>query len=257
MTPRQAFENISARARRLLRYHDGLVNIRQRGMRQDWRASCCQFMRWPQTASIDRVDSKDAVVILRHDSALVSRDFSSDALDDLLRASLTLGVSGLDRYLHERVVKRIVNCLRSRDLHSAQEKLAIPATLAVRMTEAWRGASKGGKKTRPANQLRISLQEALHLRTFQSWREIEEAFELMGITGVTGRLQSAYGVGDIKPTRAQLNSIVQRRHRIVHEGDLVRHKRAGHSRVHPLKRKYVSDSLDFIDTLVGHLESIV
>src|SRR5206468_3561911 len=175
--PKQAFDHISGRARRLLRYHDGLVNIRQRAMRQDWKASCCQFMRWPQTAAIDRVDSKDAVVILRDGSGLSTKDFSAEALDDLLRASLALGVSALDRYLHERIVKRIVTCLRSRDLHSTQEKLAIPATLAVRMTEAWSGASQKGKKTRPANQLRISLQEALHTRTFQSWREIEEAFE--------------------------------------------------------------------------------
>ena len=131
-------------------------------MRQDWKASCCQFMRWPQTAAIDRVDSKDAVVILRDGSGLSTKDFSAEALDDLLRASLALGVSALDRYLHERIVKRIVTCLRSRDLHSTQEKLAIPATLAVRMTEAWSGASQKGKKTRPANQLRISLQEALH-----------------------------------------------------------------------------------------------
>ena len=124
------------------------------------------------------------------------------------------------------------------------------------MTEAWKKSSKAGEPIRPANQLRISLQDALHLRTFQSWREIEEAFELIGVTGITGTLQTAYGAGDIKPIKAQLNALVQRRHRIVHEGDLVRHKRAGQSRVNPLKRKYVADSLDFIDTLVSHLDAI-
>jgi hypothetical protein len=218
--------------------------------------TCCKFMHWPQSSVIDRVDSKDAVVILRHGSGLSSQDFSAAAMDDLLRASLTFGVSALDRYLHERVVKKIIACLRSGDLRSAQEKLAIPATLALRMTEDWRKASRAGRHTRPANQLRIALQEALHLRTFQSWREIEEAFELMGITALTEKLQTAYGIGDIRPFKNQLNVLVKRRHRVVHEGDLVRHKRAGHSRVHPLKRKYVADSLDFIDQLVEHLEAI-
>jgi len=225
-------------------------------MRKDWKASCIKFMHWRAGASIDRVDSKDAVVILRDGAALARSDFSSEALDDLLRSSLALGVSALDRYLHERVVKSIVKSLRSADLKSAQERLAIPAILAVRMTKDWKKAARSGKPIRPANQLRISLQEALHLRSFQTWREIEEAFELIGITGVMGKLQTAYGVGDITPVRSQLNSVVQRRHRIVHEGDLVRHKRAGQPRMHPLKRKYVADSLDFLDGLVGHLEGI-
>lgn len=256
MTPRKAFDDISQRARRLLRYHDGLVNLRQRTMRKDWKASCCKFMHWKSGASIDRVDSKDAVVILRDGAGLTRDDFSTEALDDLLRASLALGVSALDRYLHERVVKKIVKSLRSSELLYAQEKLTIPATLAVRMTEDWRKASNAGKALRPANQLRISLQEALHLRTFQSWREIEEAFELIGVTGITGRLQTAYKIGAIKPIKAQLNALVQRRHRIVHEGDLVRHKRAGHSRVNPVTRKYVADSLDFIDSLVSKLDAL-
>lgn len=256
MTSRQAFDHISQRARRLLRYHDGLVNVRQRAMRRDWKASCCRFLNWKKDASIDRVDSKDALVILRDGANLTRHDFSAEALDDLLRASLALGVSALDRYLHERVVKKIVKSLRGGNLRSAQEKLTIPATVAVRMTEDWKRASRVGRPTRPANQLRISLQDALHLRTFQSWREIEEAFELIGVTGITGTLQTAYRIGDIKPIKAQLNALVQRRHRIVHEGDLVRHKRAGRSRVNPLTRKYVADSLDFVETLVGHLDAI-
>lgn len=256
MTAKQAYDHVAQRARRLLRYHDGLINVRKRGMRADWKSSFCRFMHWPQTAAIDRIDSKDAVVVLRHDSGLAAKDFSTAALDDLLRASLTLGVSALDRYLHERVVKRVIQSLRSTDLRSAQEKLEIPAIFALRMTETWRRASRDGTNSRPANQLRIALQESLHRRTFQNWREIEEAFELIGVSGITGTLQTAYAVGDMKPIKAELNALVQRRHLIVHEGDLVRHKRAGQSRVHSIARKYVADSLDFIDTLVQHLENV-
>jgi hypothetical protein len=53
-----------------------------------------------------------------------------------------------------------------------------------------------------------------------------------------------------------VDAIVQRRHFIVHEGDLVRHERGGQTRVHPITRKYVDDSLAFLDTLVGHLEGL-
>lgn len=165
-------------------------------MRADWKASFCSLMHWPKGAHIDRVDSKHALVVLRDGSTLTRDDFSSEALDDLLRAALAMGISALDRYLHERVVKRIIVALRGRHLRPAQESLTIPATLALKMTEALRRASKAKKAVRPANQLRIALQESLHTRTFQSWREIEQAFELIGISGLTGKLQAAYGDGE-------------------------------------------------------------
>jgi hypothetical protein len=257
MTPRQAYDHIAVRARRLLRLHDGLVNTRQRKMRRDWKAGFCRLMHWRQDSGIDRVDSKDALIILRHGASLSSSDFSASAVDDLLRAALALGVGALDRYVHERVVKQVIRSLRGRTLRPAQERLAISAPLALRMTEALRKAARDGKRIRPANQFRIALQETLHRRTFQNWREIEEAFELIGISGLAGKLQSAYGVADITPIRSQLNNIAQRRHFIVHEGDLIRHQRGGQTRVHPITRKYVQDSLAFFDTLVAHLEATV
>jgi hypothetical protein len=213
-------------------------------------------MRWPQGAAIERVDSKDAVLVLRDGAVLTATDFSKTALDDLLRSALTLGASALDRYLHERIVKRVVTSLRAADPLPAQEKLTISAILALRMTEALRKALKNGKQVRPANQLRIALQDSLHTRTFQSWRQIEAAFELIGLGGLTGRLQTAYRIGNIGPIRAQLDTLVQRRNFIVHEGDLVRHERGGQTRVHPIARKYVADSLDFLDTFVAHLETV-
>ncbi len=79
---------------------------------------------------------------------------------------------------------------------------------------------------------------------------------MIGLTGVTGKLQAAYRVDDIRPIKGQLDKLVQRRHWIVHEGDLVRHKRAGKLKLHPLERRYVADSLHFVDTLVGHLDRI-
>jgi hypothetical protein len=225
-------------------------------MRTDWKASFCTLMHWPKGAAIDRVDSKQALVVLRHGSTLKKDDFASEALDDLLRAALAMGISALDRYLHERVVKRVIVGLRAKQLKRAQEALTIPATLALKMTEALRKAAKAKQTVRPANQLRIALQESLHTRTFQSWREIEEAFELIGVSGLTGKLQTAYGNGDMGPIKKQLGLLVQRRNFIVHEGDLVRHERGGQVRVHAITRKYVEDSLDFLDTLVAHLETI-
>jgi hypothetical protein len=74
MTPRQAYDQIAARSRRLLRFHDGLVNTRARGMRRDWKSGFCHLMHWPQGSQIDRIDSKDALIVLRHGSDLSASD---------------------------------------------------------------------------------------------------------------------------------------------------------------------------------------
>ena len=256
MTPKQAYDNISSRARRLLRFHDGLVNTRARGIRSDWKTAFCKLMHWPRQSAIDRIDSRDAMIVLRNGSGLSADDFTSDAVDDLLRSSLAVGVSALDRYVHERVVRQVVTSLRGSKLRSAPEKLSIPAILALRMTDELRRAQRAGEGVRPANQLRIALQEALHRRTFQSWREIEDAFELIGVSGLTASLKTAYGVANLDPIKEQLDTIVQRRHQIVHESDLVRHQRGGQPRVHPITKKNVHDSLDFFDQFVNHLEEM-
>lgn len=253
MTPSEAYENIMQRARRLLYLHDGLVNVRRRRIRRDWKENFCRLMRWPLNSSIERVDSRDALVILRPTATLGPNDFQADALDDLLRSALTFGVSGLDRYVHERVVKGIIAALKATELNRRQEEFSIPAVLALQAADAVRRAGREGRDVRPANEIRKRVQEMLHLRPFQNWRQVEEAFELIGIKGLAGQLQDAYGVGDFTPIRRQLDDIVSRRHRIVHEGDLVRHERGGKTRKNDVSRKYVEESLTFLDTFVGNL----
>ena len=96
----------------------------------------------------------------------------------------------------------------------------------------------------------------LHRRPLQSWREIEFAFELLVVTDLAGQLQAAYRLGAIGPTKGQLGRIVEKRNLIVHEGDLVRHQRGGYVRKLEVSPRFVADSLDFLDTFVGHLEGV-
>jgi len=96
-----------------------------------------------------------------------------------------------------------------------------------------------------------------HKKPFQSYREIDYAFKLLGINNLTGQLQAAYGTGDLKTVKTQLANIAKRRNQIVHEGDLVFHERGGQVKWHNIERKYVADSLDFLDVFVGHLVSVV
>lgn len=225
-------------------------------MKTSWAPKFSRFMGWRIASNIDRIDSRDAVVVLRDGATLTREDFSTEALDDLLRSAIMLGVSGLDRYVHERVVKNIVKSLRAGNLNRSQEEFSIPAHLALDVTRALQDASKRGEGLRPANEIRNKVQEIIHLRPFQSWREIEYAFELIGISNLSGQLQTAYAVGDIRPKKRELNEIVRRRNNIVHEGDLIRHKRGGKTKCNSLSPKFVRDGLTFLDDLCEKLDAI-
>lgn len=81
MTPKQCFDNILNRARRLLVIHDGLVNRRRYRIRADWAASFKTLMHWPQADDIERVDSTDAIIVLKDGARLAVSDFTADALE--------------------------------------------------------------------------------------------------------------------------------------------------------------------------------
>jgi hypothetical protein len=258
MQPIDAFNDTHFRAVRLLRYHDGLINTRQRSIRSDWKANFCRLMHWPQSSEIERVDSNDAVVILRNQASLTPDDFSSDALDDLLRAAITFGVSAIDRYVHERIVKAFVAAFRATQLTKNQREFQVPATLAIDIVNRVHGARRAGEAIRPANEIRKVVQETLHKRPFQSWREIEYGFSLIGCKDLGKAIRDAHTLSpqDLDAIKEQLNKIVSRRNRIVHEGDLPRHQRGGQVYVQEIRRQWVQDSLDFLSVFANRLEAI-
>jgi hypothetical protein len=196
MTPLEAYKDTASRARQFIRFYEGLrlINIRRRRIRKDWKEAFCRLMHWPLTSQIERVDSADAILILRDGANLKSSDFTSDALTDLLRSAIVYGVSALDRYIHERVVHNIITALKKTPRTKQQDNFSIPVTTAIKITEAVSKARRAGNNVRPANEVRNKIQEILHQRPFQSWREIEYAFELLGVSNFAGQLQTAMNI---------------------------------------------------------------
>ena len=256
MQPIQAYEHARDRALLLVRLSEGLTNRRSRGIRSDWKASFCHLMHWPKGSAIQRIDGKDAIIILRDGCSLGREDFEPEMLQELLRSALVLGVSALDRYMHERIVKKIVGALTKGKLCKEQVEFSIPATVAIQVANRVVRARRHGDAVRPTNEIRIEIQRLLHKRTFQSWRELEEGFKLIGITGISGKLQSAYRTATIKPIQDQLNRIAASRNLIVHEAALIRHKRGGKPRMHPISLGEVRKAINFLDDLISKLEAV-
>lgn len=258
MTPIQAYDHARDRALLLFRLCEGLTNRRSRSIRSDWKASFCTLMHWPQNSEIQRIDGKDAIVILRDGCSLHESDFGAVVFQELLRSALVMSVSALDRYMHERITKKIVGALQKGNLCKEQNEFLIPATVAIQVAIKMVNARKETEKKaiRPANEIRNAIQELLFKRTFQSWREIEEGFRLIGVLGLSGKLQPAYQVADMGPTKSTLNKIARTRNRIVHEADLVRHKKGGKPRLHPISASDVRNAIEFLDDLVKKLELV-
>jgi hypothetical protein len=95
MKPLDTYRDTASRARPFLEYHDGLMNTRARRIRSDWKGKFQALMHWPANSPIERVDSSDAVIVLRPGATLTPDHFTQDWLDDQLRAALTFGVSAL------------------------------------------------------------------------------------------------------------------------------------------------------------------
>lgn len=258
MTPLEAFQDTLDRAKYFLRLRNGIINVRKRQIRSDWKARFCTLMHWNQGDDISRVDSADAVVILRDHASLTTEDFSATATDDLLRSALVYGVSAIDRYMHERVVRNIVPALKATPLNREQREFSIPASQVMAMAKRAAKASHAGESIRPANDVRNAVQDLLHKRPIQSWREIDWAFKLFGETKFETKLRTALHVAKIDSTKATIAGITFRRNSIVHEGDLYRFQRAGKAqlKVKEISPSYVADSLDFIEKFVLAIDTI-
>jgi len=218
MTPKAAFDNIVERAERLVAFHGEMAA----GL------AIVNPMTGPQRNVLN---------------------------DDLLRSALVLAVAALDRYVHDRVTKGIASAYKKGNLNREQEEFSIPVSLAFEIATRASRAQGEQKQTRAANLVRNQVQEILHKRPFQSWREIEVAFSLIGITGLAGHIQNAAHLGDIGPYKNQLNEIVRTRNLVVHEGHIRRHKRGGKSTLLEIDSATVTGAITYIKGFVGHLET--
>ncbi len=254
MKPIQAFENRLSRARKQIYLYRAFINTRSRKVNKNWLGAFKNLMSWSYKEEIKRIDSEDAILVLKSKSKLDFKDFSKESLDDLLRGSLSLGISALDRYVHERVIKNIIPALKSKDLNKEQKDFNLPVSVFINIAEKI-SKNKTGKNVRLANEIRNEIQDLLHKKPFQSWREIQYAFNLINIS-IDKEVQNIKRIKDIKLIRDTVNKIARRRNEIVHEGDLVKHERGGKVKMNKIDDTEVEDYLNFIADLVKTLELI-
>jgi hypothetical protein len=217
-------------------------------------------MHWPQKESIHRIDGQDAILILRQSSGITPARFSHEELSEVLRAALTTAVAALDRYCHEVLLSRIMKQTRKAESKWPKElqKISIPlgkAKAAIKHAGVRKG--KGGKiRSRPMNMIRHVLQEQFHRDTLQRPDDIARALSMIGVKGPWNECGKALNLPAEK-VKQRLNTIIDRRNRIVHEGDIKRFRRGGNVTLNPITAVEIKADVEWLKKLVAAIDGIL
>jgi len=191
------------------------------------------------------------MMILRESAQITSKNFNEEFTSELLRAAHATIVASLDRYCHELILSRVVMALGNSNHSQELRKLAIP------VVEVHKAVKHGRKKgARPMNIVRQSIQEQLHRQTFQAPDDIVRGLRIIGIDNLWQTCAGTMGSRPNDITR-RLKEIVDRRNRIVHEGDIVRHKRGGKIRYRKITPNQVANDITWLGELVDAIEAAV
>jgi hypothetical protein len=246
------YKNGRERAEHLLKLAELLTNTRDRRMRTDWAKKLKTLMHWRQHEKIDRVDGTGAILILRESAHVTYKNFNAEYTSELLRAAHVTIVAALDRYCHELILSRCIKTLKNSKGCSAElRKIALP------ILDVHKAVAHARKPdTRPMNVIRASLQDVLYKRTFQSPNEIAQGLSIIVVTNLWNECATQMGCS-AKDITTRLDKIVVRRNKMVHEGDIVRHKRGGKVRYGKITPKLVVDDVIWLGTLVDAMEAVV
>lgn len=259
MNPIEVFNNGRERAEYLINLYELLRNRRLRATRQDWARRFKGFMRWPTPERIHRVDGEHAILILRHQAALTPQHFATDTLNELLRASLVGIIAALDRYCHELVVSRVLGELRKSPRNANRELrgLQIPVfAVKAAVLHARQRRGRGGRiRPRPMNLVRDAIQAVLYQETFQGPDDITRGLRIAGVENLwrqCGQRMNCRGDDIIR----RLNRVVERRNRIVHEGDIELRKKGGGVKLRDLTPNEVRQDVQWVTALVHAIEAV-
>lgn len=244
MKPIEAFQDGRRRAEHLLKLAEVLTNTRQRAARADWKTNFRALMHWPKNKAFERVDGEHAILILPEECGLSAHEFREEYLNELLRSSIVAIVSALDRYCHEVISSAAIKQFDAKNPNLHRMEISLQAVHSV-LT----------RPKRPKNALRVAIQKTLYERTFQSPHDIAEGFKLAGKSKIWTACSKQMNC-EAQDIITRLSEIVRRRNRIVHEGDLVRHERAGGVRCHPISAEEVKGIVLWVGSLVDALELI-
>lgn len=167
----------------------------------------------PLHAALDVLDRAERLLTLDSGSA------TAPLLDyDARRQALVMGIASLDTWMHWKI-RRVDLAVLSRKM----QDLRVPFDALVEMGQRSIDARRSGIEDRPMVRARNELNEQILRMTFQSGRQWEDGFALLGVRSGLASAGAAMFPSETKAdVEDRLNRLSHRRNLIVHEGDLRR-----------------------------------
>lgn len=244
-TPLDTFRIGQARAEFLYKMAHGLTDRGTPAVAVNWNDDFKNLMGWAPGDVIQRVDCRDAVLVLRNGATLTQPDFAATAIDDLLRAALVMSVSAMDAYFHAKVLRHVV-------AHS-KVKEPEPALLNRRLTVADFVAAR--KKQRRNSALAAAIARQMSFESLQQPGNISSAVLLIGVGNFWALMAANLGRPEAD-IRADLTAIVKRRNQIAHEADVSQSKKAK-NRPRPVSPADIRAKLTFVEQLVTAADAVI
>ncbi|MFY3955534.1 hypothetical protein ACOTED_23750 [Achromobacter xylosoxidans] len=140
--------------------------------------------------------------------------------EELLRAEWAARVSALDLYVHEKVAQGLLQIfVGSKPSTPAFERFSIPNSVLMRIRNA------GGQAQQYA-AFDFEVRRQLSLVSYQYPEAIADGIRLISSTELWKEIALHHGsspqtaIADAKTLKGQLKMVVERRNKIVHEGDM-------------------------------------
>ena len=256
LKPMAAFDHTVVRARHLVDLYDLLHNRRQRRVGGSRELKIKKLLGWKASDNICQIDGKGAVLLIRDGSKWDLKHFEHEWLGELLRSAIVSAVSALDRYLHDLIASKLLSLLKGKtpgSLARFQIKLADVESMLAKALES-RG--KDAPATRPRTILKDCFRNSLNQRTFQGAVQIESGMGMLGINECWGKIAQRMGC-TANRIRAQLTRIVNRRNKIVHEGDIKQGSRPREIELNTITIKGVREDIDWLEKLVKAIDGLI
>jgi hypothetical protein len=195
-------------------------------------------------------------LIARSRAILAQADGSASAVAiDQRRLAVVMAVAALDTYMHRLILEK---AYLHETLPGGLASLSFRFDYALEQADAiGKAARSKPKNSRPRVELKKALRARLLQETFQRYEDVSAA---LGMAGLSGNW-SAIGAKLVPPLEpkevaARLNAIVDRRNRIVHEGDYERRERPQKSTLNPIGHAEAGGDVDFLAGLIEAIHAV-
>ncbi len=178
------------------------------------------------------------------------------AKNDLRRMALVMAVAAIDSYLHGIILRRIADVRRRKPLPNELCRLGMAFSDLAHLADNSINARRQGRDARPWVQVKKALQARLLKEAFQSSEQVARAFNMAGIQSGWSKIASELGESTHK-IMGRLDALVDRRNRIVHEGDLKRASRPRGRRFNHTDVDKVREDVDWVGSLIEAMEKVV